>query len=91
MHARETELVLEEVTLSAGSPLLGMSLSEARVRDRTGTLVLALHDADAGLVSNPAADVVMSDGQSLIAIGTPAQLEKLTEIAGGQREVQQAP
>jgi voltage-gated potassium channel len=83
MHARETELLLEEISLSASSDLLGSSLGAARVRDRTGALVLALHDPDAGLVTVPAADVVMKPGQTLIAIGTPTQLENLATVAGG--------
>ena len=83
MHARETELVLEEIALSAESSLLGSSLGTARVRDRTGALVLALHDPDAGLVTVPAADVVMKLGQILIAIGTPTQLENLAAVAAG--------
>ena len=82
MHAGETELVLEEVGLAAGSQLLGSSLAEAKVRDRTGALVLALHDPELGLVSVPAADMVMRPGQALIAIGTPAQLERLAAVAG---------
>jgi voltage-gated potassium channel len=82
MHARETELMLEEISLSAGSELLGSSLGAARVRDRTGALVLALHDPDAGLVTVPAADLVMKPGQILIAIGTPTQLENLAAVAG---------
>ena len=82
MHAGETELVLEEVGFAAGSQLLGSSLAEAKVRDRTGALVLALHDPELGLVSVPAADMVMRPGQALIAIGTPAQLERLAAVAG---------
>jgi voltage-gated potassium channel len=91
MHARETELVLEEVTLGPGSPLVGTSLSEARVRDRTGALVLAMHDPDAGFVSNPEPGLVMDAGQSLIAIGTPGQLERLAAVAGSPGAVPQAP
>ncbi len=82
MHTRETELLLEQITLTADSALVGLSLSEAKVRDRTGALVLALHDSSAGLVSNPGGGVVMKPEQTLIAIGTPVQLESLATIAG---------
>jgi voltage-gated potassium channel len=83
MHTRETELLLEQITLAPDSALVGLSMSEAQVRDRTGALVLALHDPNAGLVSNPGGSVVMKAEQTLIAIGTPAQLENLATIAGG--------
>ena len=46
-------------------------------------LVLALHDPELGLVSVPAADIVMKAGQTLIAIGTPLHLKRL---AGGRRQ-----
>jgi voltage-gated potassium channel len=85
MHSRETELVLEEIRLAPESPLIGLSLGDAKVRDQTGAMVLALHDPSAGLVSNPGADVVMSTEATLLAIGTPAQLERLTTIASGSR------
>ena len=81
MHAGETEFLLEEIKLSPESVLLGSSLGSARVRDRTGALVLALHDPELGLVTVPAADLVMKDGQVLIAIGTPTQLESLAAVA----------
>jgi voltage-gated potassium channel len=83
MHSRETELVLEEIRLARESALVGLSLGDAKVRDRTGAMVLAVHDPSVGLVSNPGADVVMSSEATLLAIGTPAQLERLTTIAGG--------
>jgi voltage-gated potassium channel len=82
MHAGETELVLEEVALTAGSPLSGLSLAAAQIRDRTGALVLAVLDPATGLASNPGADFIVKAGQTLIAIGQPAQLEELAAIAG---------
>ncbi len=86
MHARETELLLEQIKLAADSALVGLSLGDAHVRDRTGALVLALHDPSEGLVSNPSANVVMKAEQTIIAIGTPAQLENLATVAGGRRQ-----
>ena len=84
MHSRETALLLEEVVLTTGSALHDQSLSAARVRDRTGALVLAVHDPAKGLLSNPASDVLLQAGQTLIAVGTPAQLAKLEQLAGGR-------
>ena len=87
MHSRETELLLEEITLAPDSAFVGLSLGEAKVRDRTGALVLALHDPHGGFVSNPGGSVVMTAEQTLIAIGTPAQLENLATVAGGRRTI----
>ena len=90
MHAQETELLLEQITLAADSALVGLSLGDAHVRDRTGALVLALHDPDAGFVSNPSASVVMKAEQTIIAIGTPVQLENLATVASGRGSSGQA-
>ena len=83
MHTGATELLLEEVKLPTDSWLVGISLGEARVRDRTGALVLAVHDERDGLISNPTASAMMKPGQTLIAIGTPTQLERLAALAQG--------
>ena len=85
MHSRETELLLEEIKLEPDSTLQDATLSDARVRDRTGALVLAVHDATTGLVFNPPSDVVLRAGQILIAVGTPAQLATLAALATGSR------
>ena len=90
MHSSETELLLEEISLAPDSDLLGASLGQAKVRDRTGALVLALHDPELGLVSVPAADIVMKAGQTLIAIGTPLHLKRLAEVAGSERSLDRA-
>ena len=85
MHSRETELLLEEIGLEPDSSLQDATLSDARVRDRTGALVLAVHDATTGLMFNPPSDVVLRAGQILIAVGTPAQLATLAALAAGTR------
>jgi voltage-gated potassium channel len=81
MHEQGIELRLEEIEVGRDSPLAGVSLSEARVRDRTGALVLALRDQDGAFTTNPAPDAVMMAGQILIAIGTPARLHALSVAA----------
>jgi voltage-gated potassium channel len=82
MHDRNIELRLEEVELRPGSPFEGLTLSEAKVRDRTGALVLALRDEHGTFVTNPDPDTGLAAGQILIAIGTEAQLVALSFAAG---------
>jgi voltage-gated potassium channel len=81
MHEQGMELRLEEIEVAGDSPLAGLSIGEARVRDRTGALVLALRDHDGVFATNPAADTVMMPGQILIAIGTSVQLQALSAAA----------
>ena len=81
MHDREMALRLEEIEVAPQSPLAGISVSEAHVRDRTGALVLAIREPDGGFITSPDARTEMRAGQVLIAIGTPAQLMALADAA----------
>ena len=84
MHEGGMELRLEEIPVAAGSALTGLSLGEAKVRDRTGALVLAMRDQDRGFISNPPPTTIMTSGQILIAIGTAPQLDALATTAGSR-------
>jgi voltage-gated potassium channel len=81
MHDRDTELRLEEIRVADDSPLSGLTVSDAKVRDRTGALLLAVRDGDAGFITNPTALTVMKAGHILIAIGTEQQLQALSAVA----------
>jgi voltage-gated potassium channel len=82
MRDRDIEFRLEEVTVALDSPIVGATLREAHIRDRTGALVLALRDDNGEFSTNPSPDERLSGAQVLIAIGTPGELAALTELAG---------
>ena len=82
MHDHDMELRLEEIEVAPDSPLAGISVAEAAVRDQTGALILALRDPTAGFITTPDARTVMRPGQILIAIGTPTHLAALAKAAG---------
>jgi len=84
MHDRDIEFRLEEVELPDGSSLVGRSIRDAHIRDRTGALVLALREPDGSFVTNPAPDQILADGQILIAIGTKDELGALEAMATGR-------
>lgn len=83
MHERSLEFRLEEVPVAAGSPIVGRSLHEARLRDRTGALVLALRDEDGTFLTNPSPDTAICCGQVIIAVGTQDELDALVAFVGG--------
>jgi voltage-gated potassium channel len=78
MHDGSLEFRLEEVSVPHGSPLDGRTLRDARIRDQTGALVLAMRNETGDFVTNPSPDVKIRAGHILIAIGTGSQLEALT-------------
>lgn len=82
MHDGSIEFRLEEARIPEGSPFVGRSLRDAGIRDRTGALVMGLREPDGTFVANPSPDTVLTAGQVLIGIGTPAQLTALAEAVG---------
>jgi voltage-gated potassium channel len=80
MHERGLEFRLEELLVPPGSPIAGMSIRDAHVRDRTGSLVLALRDGDGNFNTNPSPETSIEAGHVLIAIGTPGELEALEHM-----------
>lgn len=80
-HGNEIEFRLSELAVGAGSPLAGHSLREAHLRDRTGTLVLAIRNPEGQFHTNPAPETVISAGDILIVIGTAGQVESLLQLS----------
>lgn len=71
------DLRLEDLLITERSRLVGRSLREARITDRTGVLVLALRRADGSVVANPSSDTMLTAGSGLVVMGTVRQLEQL--------------
>jgi voltage-gated potassium channel len=74
------DIQIEEVEVSAGSPLAGKTLATANIGQNTGVLVLALRHGNGALTFNPAAETVIQPGDCLIAIGPTDPLKKLDAL-----------
>jgi voltage-gated potassium channel len=81
MHDGSLEFRLGEVPLEQGSPLIGRTLRDTQIRDRTGALILAVRDSSGTFLTNPSPEVVLGADQLLIAIGTEVQLKALADEA----------
>lgn len=82
MSSGNVEYRLEEVRLAARSPIVGTTIRDAQIRDRTGALLLGVWTDGGQFVTNPPPEQVLTGGSVLIAIGTPAQLSGLEALAG---------
>ena len=80
MHERNLEFRLEELGIAPDSPIAGLTLRDAHLRDRTGSLVLALRDPVGNFLTNPSPEVPIEPGHVLIAIGTEEELARLSEV-----------
>ncbi|HUY22562.1 MAG TPA: potassium channel protein [Acidimicrobiales bacterium] len=81
MHDGTLEFRLEEMPVSATSPLTGNTLRAVRLHDTTGALVLAIRRPDGTFATNPAPEVTVEAGDVLIGVGTAAQLNALARFA----------
>ena len=82
MHEEQLEFRLEEVPVGRGSPLVGDTIREAHIRDRTGALVLAVGDGAGGFRTTPDPSTPLEAGQVIIAIGTQDELDALVALVG---------
>lgn len=79
----ERAFYLEEFLLDEEScPCLGQTLSEARLRAKSGALVLAIRRSNGDLIAGPTGDSYLESGDSLICMGTAEQLRQLNSILG---------
>ena len=87
MHQAQVEFRLEEITITSDSPLVGATLADAAIRERTGALVLALREGDATFILKPSPTSELRAGHVLIAIGNRDELEALAtmSVAGDPR------
>jgi voltage-gated potassium channel len=77
------DLQIEELTVKGGSQLDGMSLKDSRMRLELGIMVVAIKKAGGGMVYNPPGDTRIEAGDTLIALGRRAEIDRLEERAGG--------
>lgn len=79
-RAGNVEYRLEEFEIKEGSCLAGETVKTARIRERTGALVIAVHHPHAGFNTNPTSDLVLEAGDHMVVMGTATQLAALERL-----------
>lgn len=82
IHRADVEIEIEEITVSPESLLTGKKLKESHIKQKTGTMVVAIKRGD-DIISNPSADNIIIGDDLLIVLGTREQLARLETLAGG--------
>lgn len=80
IHKKDVEFEIEEIITSANSALIGKTLQESRIKQQTGTMIVAIKRNEE-IITNPGAAEAIEAGDLLIAIGTRPQLAKLELFA----------
>jgi voltage-gated potassium channel len=77
------DLQIEELAIRPGSDLAGVTLKDSRVHLDMGIMVVAIKKAGGGMVFNPPGDARLESGDTIIALGRRAEIDRLEERAGG--------
>jgi voltage-gated potassium channel len=74
------ELSFEEVEVRRDSGQCGKTIRDLRIRAETGALVVGLRKHDGSFDTTPDPDERLDDGDVLVAMGTPSELQKLEDL-----------
>lgn len=81
LRLTDQTLRVEEVHVDQIHGLVGKTMSEANLRERTGMLVVAIKPAHGGTAQfNPDGKILLKQGDILIVMGTPDQLTALHAV-----------
>jgi voltage-gated potassium channel len=75
------DLNLEQVHITAGSPLAGRNLIEAGLRQRFGVVVVGIRRADGKMDFNPEPETNIRAGDDLVVLGRAGSLKELEAAA----------
>src|SRR5262249_38158069 len=78
------DLYFEQVRIARDSMLDGKQIKDTRIRSEHNAMIVAITPLEGEMIFNPNGEQTLRAGDMLIAIGTRAGLQKLTEIAGGR-------
>ena len=81
-YGRGRELQLENVDVASGSPLVSLTMEQAR--NKVGVTILAMRKKSGKLMANPPGEETIEDGDRLIVIGTKQRLAALENIFEGK-------
>jgi voltage-gated potassium channel len=80
--ASNLDLAMEEIPIAARSPLAGLSILDANLRQRYGVIVVGIQRQDRTMDFNPEPDTAIRAGDKLVVLGRPESLKRLeTEAA----------
>jgi voltage-gated potassium channel len=83
-YGRGRELQLENVDVASDSPLVGLTMEQAR--SKVGITILAMRKKSGKLMANPPGEEPIEDGDRLIVIGTKQRLAALESIFEGKKK-----
>lgn len=80
---RMLEFAIEEIHIPESSLLVGMSIREAGVRERSGAMILAVEDRERRLLTTPTPDHILQGDETVIVVGTQEQVDRAQKLIDG--------
>lgn len=87
MHRDEVDILIEDIGVSERSTLRDQTIEDTEVRRRLGANILAVRRPDGETFVNPGVEFALRAGDTLIALGTPEQLDQLATEAEDRKNV----
>lgn len=84
MHRDKVDILIEDIGVGERSSLRDQTIADTEVRRRIGANILAVRRPDGETFVNPGVEFSLRAGDTLIALGTPEQLDVLATEAGDQ-------
>ncbi len=81
LRSQETTRFAESV-IQPGTPLVGLTLGEARIPDRTNLMVVAVLKRDGDFIYNPSGGLRLEASDALIVIADNEQRQNLNKLTG---------
>lgn len=75
---------MDEQLVHESSTLRGSRLRDTPIRSSLGVIVLAVRRRDGTLVTNPAPDLMIDTGDTLVSLGERERLDELKRMAAGE-------
>ncbi|NBO93064.1 MAG: potassium channel protein [Planctomycetia bacterium] len=77
------ELQIEQTIINVGSPLIGASLMNSKLRQDLGLIIVAIKKSNGTMAYTPPPETILQTGDTLIALGRRDQLDNLEQLAKG--------
>jgi len=74
------DLSLEEIPVGGGAEIIGLPLKDSGIRQRLDLIIVAIKRLDGTMLFNPQPDTVILPGDTLIALGSKVNLDKLMHM-----------
>ena len=77
---KRKDIHMEEMFVSASSNLVNVMLKDSGIRQNYNLIIIAIKKSDGSMLFNPSFESIIKAGDTLIAVGENANLQKLEEV-----------